>query len=112
MPTVGSKTKTFVLNGQTIHVENGVCVGADGTLAGSDLDMATAVRNAVRHADASITAAAIMAATAPAEFLGLASARGSLIAGQRADIVWLDRDLNVQGTYIGAADDEPLQLTA
>ncbi len=112
MPTVGSKTKTFALNGQQIQVENGVCVGADGTLAGSDLDMATAVRNAVQYAGASITAAAIMAATAPAAFLGLASARGSLAAGQRADIVWLDKDLNVQGTYIGAAEDEPLQLTA
>lgn len=106
MPTVGSKTKTFVLNGQAIHVENGVCVGPDGTLAGSDLDMVTAVRNAIRLADASIVDAAIMAATAPAEFLGLGAARGSLVVGQRADVVWLDEDLEIQGTFIGASVDE------
>lgn len=106
MPTVGSKTKTFVLNGQAIHVENGVCVGPDGTLAGSDLDMVTAVRNAIRLADASIVDAAIMAATAPAEFLGLGAARGSLVVGQRADVVWLDKDLEIQGTFIGASVDE------
>ncbi|MEI9902599.1 MAG: N-acetylglucosamine-6-phosphate deacetylase [Asticcacaulis sp.] len=106
MPTVGSATKTFVLNGQTIHVENGVCVGEDGTLAGSDLDMATAVRNCVQHGGVDIVAAALMAATAPARFLELGSARGSLVPGQRADIVWLDRDLNLKGTFIGARADE------
>ena len=106
MPTVGSSDKTFMLNGQRIHVENGVCVGDNGTLAGSDLDMATAVRNAVRHIGVSISDAAIMAATAPANFLGLGTARGSLTVGQRADIVWLDKDLNVQGTFVGARQDE------
>jgi N-acetylglucosamine-6-phosphate deacetylase len=108
MPTVGSATKSFVLNGQAIHVENGVCVGPDGTLAGSDLDMVTAVRNAVQLAGASIVDAAIMAATAPAEFLGLGAARGSLVVGQRADIVWLDKDLAIQGTFIGANVNEAL----
>ena len=102
MPTVGSAQKTFILNGQRIHVENGVCVGDDGTLAGSDLDMATAVRNTVQHIGVSISDAAMMAATAPARFLGLGAARGSLSVGQRADIVWLDKDLNIRGTFIGA----------
>ena len=62
MPTVGSETKTFVLNGQTITVRDGVCVGPDGTLAGSDLDMATAVRNTVEHIGRTLGEAAIMAA--------------------------------------------------
>ncbi len=102
MPTVGSSTKTFILNGQTIHVENGVCVGADGTLAGSDLDMAAAVRNTVQKIGLSIGEASVMAAGAPAAFLGLQTARGTLQPGQRADIVWLDQDLAVKGTFIGA----------
>ena len=105
MPTVGSTTKSFVLNGQPIPVENGVCVGPDGTLAGSDLDMATAVRNAVEKIGVSIGDAAMMAAGAPAAFLGLAAARGALAPGQRADVVWLDRDLQVRGTFIGASLD-------
>ena len=101
MPTVGSPTKTFTLNGQPIHVENGVCVGPDGTLAGSDLDMITAVRNMVDHVGVSLEDAALMAATAPARFLGLDAARGSLSLGRRADLVWLDDKLNLQATFIG-----------
>ncbi len=108
MPTVGSKTKTFTLNGQAIHVENGVCVGPDGTLAGSDLDMATAVRYCVEYAKASLGDAALMAAHAPAAFLGLETDRGSLVAGQRADIVWLDDGLNIKETFIGAGAKEPV----
>jgi len=112
MPTVGSKTKTFTLNGQAIHVENGVCVGPDGTLAGSDLDMATAVKYCVEHAQASIGDAAVMAAHAPAAFLGLQADRGSLVAGQRADIVWMDDGLNIKGTFIGADAETVLPLSA
>jgi N-acetylglucosamine-6-phosphate deacetylase len=102
MPTVGSETKTFVLNGQTITVRDGVCVGPDGTLAGSDLDMATAVRNTVEHIGRTLGEAATMAATAPAHFLGLGASRGSLDIGQRADIVWMDAELQVRGVFIGA----------
>ena len=112
MPTVGSKQKTFMLNGTRIHVENGVCVDDNGTLAGSDLDMADAVRNVVQKVGRSLPDAALMAATAPARFLGLDAERGSLATGQRADIVWLDKTLNLKGTFIGARADEQLKLTA
>jgi N-acetylglucosamine-6-phosphate deacetylase len=105
MPTVGSATRTFLLNGRLIHVENGVCVDENGTLAGSNLDMATAVRNVVNHVGVSVAGAAIMAATAPAHFLGLGSARGSLSVGQRADLVWLDDALQVRGVFLGGAEE-------
>ncbi len=103
MPTVGSKTKTFMLNGKRIHVENGVCVDDSGTLAGSDLDMVDAVRNVVQMLGRTLPEAATMAATAPAHFLGLEAERGSLSAGQRADIVWLDKKLNLCETIVGGS---------
>jgi N-acetylglucosamine-6-phosphate deacetylase len=112
MPTVGSQQKTFMLNGKRIHVENGVCVDDSGTLAGSDLDMADAVRNVVQTVGRTLPEAAVMAATAPAQFLGVGAERGSLRVGQRADIVWLDRKLNLKGTFIGGHADEALKLTA
>jgi N-acetylglucosamine-6-phosphate deacetylase len=112
MPTVGSAQKTFMLNGKRIHVENGVCVDDNGTLAGSDLDMADAVRNIVQTVGRSLPEAALMAATAPAHFLGLQDERGSLSVGRRADIVWLDKKLNLKGTFIGGQSDEALKLTA
>lgn len=105
MPTVGSKARTFILNGRLIHVEDGVCVDENGTLAGSDLDMATAVRNVVTHVGVSVAEAAFMAATAPAHFLGLGSARGSVSVGQRADLVWLDDALQVRGVFLGGAEE-------
>lgn len=99
MPTVGAATKTFVLNGQPIHVENGVCVDANGTLAGCDLDMAQAVANT--HAlGVPFEDAVAMASSSPAAFLRLSDRIGSIDVGHSADFVWLDRDLKVRGTWI------------
>lgn len=100
MPSVGNATKEFVLNGERIVVQNDVCVNEAGTLAGSDLDMARAVRNT--HALGLPLGDAVAMATAnPAAFLGLGAQRGALAPGMRADFVWLDRDLEVRGTWIG-----------
>ena len=103
MPSVGSDTKTFLLNGKRIRVENGVCIDNNGTLAGSDLDMATAVRNTVTHIGRTLPEAAFMAATAPADFLGVGNTQGRLLVGQRADIVWMNSELQVMQTFIGSA---------
>jgi len=101
MPCVGAARKDFVLQGKPIHVEDGRCVGADGTLAGSDLDMAGAVRNAVRRLGLAPETAAALAATSPAAFLGLEAERGALAVGLRADWVRLDADLQPLGTWLG-----------
>lgn len=99
MPTVGAATKTFVLNGHPIHVENGVCVDDNGTLAGCDLDMATAVKNTVGLGVAFEDAVA-MASANPAAFLRLSHRIGSIDVGHSADFVWLAADLTVRGTWI------------
>ncbi len=103
MPCVGAAEKSFVLQGREIHVENGRCVGADGTLAGSDLDMAGAVRNTVDRLGVAPEIAAAMAATYPAAFLRLSQERGTLQVGRTADWVVLTRDLHPVGTWIGGA---------
>jgi N-acetylglucosamine-6-phosphate deacetylase len=103
MPCVGAAQKSFVLQGREIHVENGRCVGADGTLAGSDLDMAGAVRNTVDRLGVAPEIAAAMAATYPAAFLRLSQERGTLQVGRTADWVVLTRDLHPVGTWIGGA---------
>ena len=103
MPCVGAAEKSFVLQGREIHVENGRCVGADGTLAGSDLDMAGAVRNTVDRLGVAPEIAAAMAATYPAAFLRLSQERGTLQVGRTADWVMLTRDLHPVGTWIGGA---------
>jgi N-acetylglucosamine-6-phosphate deacetylase len=44
-----------------------------------------------------------MAAGNAAAFLGLSRHYGSIATGQRADWVWLDRDLNPRATWIGGS---------
>lgn len=101
MPTVGSADKQFALGGRRIRAEDGACLAEDGTLAGSDLDMALAVRNAVRLMGVDLATASGMASTTPARFLGLARERGTLEPGRRADLVHLDSALGVSGVWIG-----------
>jgi N-acetylglucosamine-6-phosphate deacetylase len=100
MPPVGSPEPSFVLQGKTIRVVEGMCRDENGTLAGTALDMATAVRNAVSMLDLDIACAARMASEYPAEFLGLGQELGKIQPGYRANLVALDDDLQVTRTWI------------
>ena len=100
MPTVGMADKRFTLQGQAITVQDGVCVGPGGTLAGSDLDMIGAVRNAVDMLGMSLENAVTMASSAPAACLGLAAQRGTIAPGMAADLVLLDEGRNVVRSWI------------
>lgn len=100
MPCVGSDLTAFRLNGEVVTVADGVCRGASGALAGSDLDMASAVRNAVALLGLDLAEASRMASLYPAEFLGLDDQRGRIAAGFLADLVRLDDDLQVKDTWI------------
>ncbi|HYU96047.1 MAG TPA: N-acetylglucosamine-6-phosphate deacetylase [Sphingomicrobium sp.] len=101
MPTVGSESKEFVLQGKRIVARDGACFDEDGRLAGSDLDMAWAVRNAIGLLDLAPETAFAMASAAPAAFLRLDRELGRIAPGCRADLALLDADLRVQRTWIG-----------
>ena len=100
MPPVGSPATSFVLQGRTIHVVDGVCRDENGTLAGTGLDMATAVRNTVNLLGLSIDQAARMASEYPAAFLGLEHELGRIAPGYRANLVLLDDELRVRRTWV------------
>lgn len=99
MPSVGGR-KSFTLGEEAITVVDGKCVNAEGTLAGSDLDMATAVRNAVSMLDLSLVDAVTMASSNPAAFLGLERELGRIAPGYRANLVALHEDLRVVESWI------------
>ena len=101
MSSVGATDKDFVLQGRHIRVADGICRFADGTLAGSDLDMAAAVANSVRDLKLSPATASRLASGNPADFLGLAHERGTIAPGQRADLVQLDAGFAPVATWIG-----------
>ena len=107
MPSVGSDATSFNLLGQHIKLTNGALVSDEGTLAGSNLDMASAVRNTVRHLGVSVEEALRMAALHPARFLRLDGELGRIAEGYRADLVLLDANFHVKSTWIsGQRQDE------
>lgn len=99
---VGTDMTEFSLGGQRVRVKDGACINEEGNLAGSVLDMASAVRNAVRHMGVPLGSALAMASATPAAFLGLGSELGRLAPGSRADLVALDADLRVRSVIQGA----------
>ena len=103
MPCVGAAQKSFELQGKRIEVRDGACYDEAGTLAGSALDMASAVRNAVRLLGLDLAAASRMASGNPAAFLGLDHERGRIAVGCFADLVLLDDDLCVLETWVRGA---------
>ena len=106
MPTVGTSLDHFELVGRKIKLTDGRLTTEEGTLAGAHLDMASAVRNAVKLAQIPLDDALRAASLTPARFLGLDNERGALIPGARADLVALTQDLKVIGTWRDGSTDD------
>ena len=99
MPPVGGEREDFALYGVAMTCRDGKCTTAEGTLAGSALDMASAVRNTVKLG-LPLDEACRMASTYPAEFLGLGGELGRIAPGYRADLVLLDEAVQVRSSWI------------
>ncbi|MBB4640656.1 N-acetylglucosamine-6-phosphate deacetylase [Rhizorhapis suberifaciens] len=100
MPTMGWSRKEFRLGGVRVVAKDGYCTAPDGTLAGSNLNMAEAVRNAERLMRVDRATAVRMASATPASILGLSHEIGSITAGLRADLVLADASGRVVETWI------------
>jgi N-acetylglucosamine-6-phosphate deacetylase len=100
MPTVGAPNKSFQLQGRPISVNDNMLVDENGRLAGSDIDMATAVRNAPVMLEVDLAQAARMGSLYPATFLGLDGHFGRIEPGYRADLVLVDAGVHVLETWI------------
>jgi N-acetylglucosamine-6-phosphate deacetylase len=107
MPSVGTNSTSFDLQGRKITVSGMVCVDEDGRLAGSNIDMASCVRNAMRLLQLPIPEAVRMASRYPAEFLGLSHETGRIHPGYRANLVLADENLNVVETWIDGQPSAP-----
>jgi N-acetylglucosamine-6-phosphate deacetylase len=89
----GTGDGVSLLGGSTVEVRDGVARRADGTLAGSTLDLLQAVREA--HALGLPLDEALVAATAaPAAVLGRGDV-GSIAPGATADVIVLDDRLDL-----------------
>jgi N-acetylglucosamine-6-phosphate deacetylase len=96
---LGMPAGTLTLGDFTVTVSDRGVRTADDVLAGSNLSLDQAIRNLVEFTGCS-PGEAIRAATAnPADLLGLPD-RGRIAVGARADLVVLDKNLQVEQTII------------
>ncbi|WP_127599726.1 N-acetylglucosamine-6-phosphate deacetylase [Nitratireductor alexandrii] len=101
MATIGTTMESFTLNGRTIRRREGRLTLEDGTLAGADLDMISAVRFMHRRIGVPLEEALRMASLYPAQAMGIDARHGRLAPGTRADMVHLSDALEIAGVWIG-----------
>lgn len=99
MPPTGGASDVFVLNGRRIRREAGRLLADDGTLAGADLDMLTAVRNAHQMLGVPLAQAFAMASAHAAAFLGMDDL-GRIAPGQRASLLAVTDDWRIASGWI------------
>ncbi len=84
--TAGMGVTEFQFGGQTVYVRDGMCVNADGVLAGSMLAMMQAVRNGVTRIGWEPAEVLRMASLYPARIMGVSDRLGILTAGAVANL--------------------------
>ncbi|QHJ12614.1 N-acetylgalactosamine-6-phosphate deacetylase [Paraglaciecola mesophila] len=95
MGLIGTDQDSFMFGSQKVTRVGNKLTTEDGTLAGSHLDMLSAVKNAVNDIQLPLEDAIAMASTTPAHYLGLQDTHGDIAPGKRADFVALDDELNI-----------------
>ncbi|MRG56818.1 N-acetylglucosamine-6-phosphate deacetylase [Phyllobacterium sp. SYP-B3895] len=100
MSTIGTDITSFTLNGRRITRAGGRLTLDDGTLAGADLDMISAVRFVHGELGLPLEEALRMASLYPAESLRIDHHYGRLLPGYIANIVHLDDRLDVNQVWI------------
>lgn len=106
MAAVGSSDSEFAYFDDTLYRQGDRLTDKDGRLAGSALDMASAVRNAMAQMHIAQDQALAMASRTPAQFLGLAD-KGLLEPGKQADMVLLDDQGQVSASWIAGKQTWP-----
>lgn len=96
--SAGMADGEYLLGGLAITMKNGKTTLADGTLAGSNITLHDALKNAVSFG-IPLEEAVEAATLRPAVSVGLDDVVGSLEPGKRADFVLLDEMLNIRGVY-------------
>ncbi len=100
MATIGTDMQSFTLNGRVIKRSNGSLRLEDGTLAGADLDMISAVRFVNEMIGVPLEEALRMASLYPAQAMSVSHCHGRLARGAFADLVHLSDALEVKGVWI------------
>ena len=88
----------FYLGGQKVSVKDGMAHLSDGTIAGSVTNLYDEICNLVKFGiplEKAVKSATII----PAQIIGIDDITGSIKAGKKADIVVMDKKLNIAAVY-------------
>jgi N-acetylglucosamine-6-phosphate deacetylase len=102
MAAAGMPDGEYEIGGLPVSMSCGVArLKEAGNLAGSTLDMISAVRYLVREIGVSLEEASRMASANPARQLGIESITGTLEVGKAADFLLVNPSLELLGTWGG-----------
>lgn len=105
MMATGMPDGTYALGGQSVTVKGNTATLADGTIAGSVSNLYDCLKTAVLDMNLPLEDAVRSCTMTPAKSLGLEQECGSIAEGRYADLVFLDKDLNIcnvmkNGTFL------------
>ncbi len=96
--------ESYEMGGQTVRISGGKCVLPDGTIAGSVSNLHQEVKNLVSWGvplERAVKAATLI----PAIQIGLDKEIGSIEPGKIADLVVLDKDLDIASVWVSHGDE-------
>lgn len=82
-----------IVKDSNIYLEN-------GTIAGSSLNLFKGVKNYMSFTGADLAEAVVCASANPAKLTGIYDITGSLDEGKQADLVILDKNINIEDVYV------------
>ena len=86
----------YTLGGQKVFVKNGVATLEDGTLAGSICNLYECLKKTVLEMNIPLEKAVLACTKTPAKSLGMDEKCGVLAEGRSADLLILDKELNIK----------------
>ena len=92
-PPAGMPDGEYRFAGASVYLKDGRITTKDGVLAGSTLDLFSAVKNRMRFCGVSFGEALYAATAAPAMEVGIYDVCGSITPGKRADLTVVPQDL-------------------
>lgn len=94
--SAGMPDGEYELSGQRVYKKGNRTTLADGTLAGSSVDLMEVLRSVVQEMQIPLETAVTCAAVNSAKSIGIYDTYGSLEKGKQANVVLLDKDLNIK----------------
>ncbi len=101
MSAMGMPPGRYSLGDRSVIVDKSSARLDNGTLAGSILQMDSAIQNMMDYTGCSLADAVTMASTTPARVVGIDKQKGRIVSGFDADLVVLDESLRVELTVVG-----------